>query len=590
MIKGRRTRNAAKVPKPLADDTASPKRKDFKYRDSNDNASEHVDKIPSKHIVEPMKLRGGRLKTIEISQYLQPSRSKSNYDALDSNALLKMNHPKHIIDENACDSFEGQSSNTSDLCLNTKVKNNMRQENETLEYVKYNPKNNNNIFLQEPVLSLNLANVSTTPNRTLMIMHNTFLTTPEIKRDLFTSPSQPKIDSLWKGVTTTTNNKCIEHQPETSINSPDHHILDLSKPTQVTQVDSTTTTAMESLLHEESNSCDSGDSGVVILSGPEGNATSSVPLITQPKLSVIGDQSNSAEKRKKPTTPHRILCPSPVKNAIVFLQSPSGLLKSSSLKSSNNSRRVGVTRKRLDVQETSTISIMGRENTAIDEVEAKQQNPGEVNDALRDKQANAARNIDSHTKNSQKSCVPVYSKSHNGGSKKITEYYPIRRSVRKTKKEVQVERDQDIERAIRDQREEGLKIKLFDGKGRGIVTTRPFSKGEFVVEYIGDLISVSEAKQREQIYAKDDNTGCYMYYFRHKNLQHCIDATAESGKLGRLVNHSRNGNLLTKTVPLNNRPHLVLIAKEDIDVGVEVTYDYGDRSKEALQHHPWLAL
>lgn len=47
---------------------------------------------------------------------------------------------------------------------------------------------------------------------------------------------------------------------------------------------------------------------------------------------------------------------------------------------------------------------------------------------------------------------------------------------------------------------------------------------------------------------------------------------------------------MTKTVTLNNRPHLVLIAKEDIFEGVEVTYDYGDRSKEALQHYPWLAF
>lgn len=69
-----------------------------------------------------------------------------------------------------------------------------------------------------------------------------------------------------------------------------------------------------------------------------------------------------------------------------------------------------------------------------------------------------------------------------------------------------------------------------------------------------------------------------------------IDATAETGKLGRLVNHSRNGNLMTKTVMVGNRPHLVLIAKDDLPAGVELTYDYGDRSKEALQHHPWLAL
>lgn len=69
-----------------------------------------------------------------------------------------------------------------------------------------------------------------------------------------------------------------------------------------------------------------------------------------------------------------------------------------------------------------------------------------------------------------------------------------------------------------------------------------------------------------------------------------VDATPESDRLGRLVNHSRNGNLSTKTVVIGTEPHLVLIAKEDIQPGEEVTYDYGDRSKESLRHHPWLAM
>lgn len=69
-----------------------------------------------------------------------------------------------------------------------------------------------------------------------------------------------------------------------------------------------------------------------------------------------------------------------------------------------------------------------------------------------------------------------------------------------------------------------------------------------------------------------------------------IDATAESGKLGRLVNHSRNGNLIPRSMMIKNVPRLVLFAKEDIKAGEEVTYDYGDRSKESLIHHPWLAL
>jgi len=47
---------------------------------------------------------------------------------------------------------------------------------------------------------------------------------------------------------------------------------------------------------------------------------------------------------------------------------------------------------------------------------------------------------------------------------------------------------------------------------------------------------------------------------------------------------------MTKTVVYQNRPHLILLAKEDIKSGEELTYDYGDRSKESLIHHPWLAL
>lgn len=68
-----------------------------------------------------------------------------------------------------------------------------------------------------------------------------------------------------------------------------------------------------------------------------------------------------------------------------------------------------------------------------------------------------------------------------------------------------------------------------------------------------------------------------------------IDATEESGKLGRLINHSRNGNLITKSLLVNKQPHLILIAKHDIQPGDELAYDYGDYSKESLLHHPWLA-
>lgn len=43
-----------------------------------------------------------------------------------------------------------------------------------------------------------------------------------------------------------------------------------------------------------------------------------------------------------------------------------------------------------------------------------------------------------------------------------------------------------------------------------------FHKGDFVVEYHGDLLELSEAKKREAQYAEDPKTGCYMYYFQYQ--------------------------------------------------------------------------
>lgn len=58
-------------------------------------------------------------------------------------------------------------------------------------------------------------------------------------------------------------------------------------------------------------------------------------------------------------------------------------------------------------------------------------------------------------------------------------------------------------------------IDLIDGKGRGVIATKQFSRGEFVVEYHGDLIEITDAKKREALYAQDPSTGCYMYYFQY---------------------------------------------------------------------------
>lgn len=67
-----------------------------------------------------------------------------------------------------------------------------------------------------------------------------------------------------------------------------------------------------------------------------------------------------------------------------------------------------------------------------------------------------------------------------------------------------------------------------------------------------------------------------------------VDATRETNRLGRLINHSKCGNCQTKLHDIDGVPHLILIASRDIAAGEELLYDYGDRSRASLEAYPWL--
>ncbi|XP_039936713.1 N-lysine methyltransferase KMT5A isoform X7 [Hirundo rustica] len=149
-------------------------------------------------------------------------------------------------------------------------------------------------------------------------------------------------------------------------------------------------------------------------------------------------------------------------------------------------------------------------------------------------------------------------------NRKVTDYYPVRRSSRKSKSELETEERRKIDELITSGKEEGMKIDYIDGKGRGVIATKHFNRGEFVVEYHGDLIEITDAKKREAVYAQDPSTGCYMYYFQYLSKTYCVDATKETNRLGRLINHSKCGNCQTKLHDIDGVPHLILIASRDI--------------------------
>lgn len=165
----------------------------------------------------------------------------------------------------------------------------------------------------------------------------------------------------------------------------------------------------------------------------------------------------------------------------------------------------------------------------------------------------------------------------------------FRRSQRRLHCTVKEEEDGKLIKKIESVCQDGLSIRDFSGKGRGVVAEKKFSHGEFVIEYRGELITIAEAKIREAKYAAQNMSDSYMYYFKNKGDWLCIDAIIESSHMGRLINHSRtHANLITRVIPVHGIPRLVFFAKGDIEEKSELLYDYGDRRKQAQQFHPWL--
>ncbi|MEQ2158984.1 hypothetical protein GOODEAATRI_017806 [Goodea atripinnis] len=128
---------------------------------------------------------------------------------------------------------------------------------------------------------------------------------------------------------------------------------------------------------------------------------------------------------------------------------------------------------------------------------------------------------------------------------------------------------------------EGFDIKYINSfKGRGVFSCRRFQKGDFLIEYRGEVISRKEQENRLKVY--HDALKVFMFDFRFNGQQLCVDAAREDGSLGRLVNDDAvNPNSKMKVTGVDGRPHLCLFALKDIGPGEEITYNYGDSDR------PW---
>ncbi|XP_004715130.1 histone-lysine N-methyltransferase NSD2 isoform X1 [Echinops telfairi] len=109
-----------------------------------------------------------------------------------------------------------------------------------------------------------------------------------------------------------------------------------------------------------------------------------------------------------------------------------------------------------------------------------------------------------------------------------------------------------------------------DGKGWGLVAKRDIKKGEFVNEYVGELIDEEECMARIKHAHENDITHFYMLTIDKDRI---IDA-GPKGNYSRFMNHSCQPNCETLKWTVNGDTRVGLFAVCDIPAGTELTFNY----------------
>ena len=108
------------------------------------------------------------------------------------------------------------------------------------------------------------------------------------------------------------------------------------------------------------------------------------------------------------------------------------------------------------------------------------------------------------------------------------------------------------------------------GKGWGLKSKAEIKKGDFVVEYVGELIDKEEFRRR--LKAKQD-AGDETSHFMTLDTKRIIDA-GPSGNLSRFMNHSFHPNGETQKWTVLGDIRIGLFAVEDIPAHTELTFNY----------------
>jgi histone-lysine N-methyltransferase SETD2 len=107
-------------------------------------------------------------------------------------------------------------------------------------------------------------------------------------------------------------------------------------------------------------------------------------------------------------------------------------------------------------------------------------------------------------------------------------------------------------------------------KGHGLFAGQRIRKGDFIVEYVGEVLEERAYAARKEAYAE---AGQRHFYFMSLGGAEVIDACAR-GNLARFVNHSCAPNCETQKWMVAGELCIGMFATADVEAGQELTFDY----------------
>ncbi|XP_041980209.1 histone-lysine N-methyltransferase SUV39H2-like isoform X1 [Aricia agestis] len=138
------------------------------------------------------------------------------------------------------------------------------------------------------------------------------------------------------------------------------------------------------------------------------------------------------------------------------------------------------------------------------------------------------------------------------------------------------------------QRGRNIKLTIFrtsNGCGWGVRTDQKIKEGQFLCQYVGEVITFEEAEKRGREYDANGLTYLFDLDFNSVENPYTVDA-CNLGNVSHFINHSCDPNLGVWAVWADcldpNLPMLALFATRDIEAGEEICFDYLQKSADGI--------